>query len=469
MELVALAAEAYVYGYPLVRGLSVVEGAMYTGYGPLPPTPFNHFAHADRPVPPDTPFVSVGDDTVRSVAHLDLSGGPVLLHVPGQDGQDGQHSQGGPGGAYCVLQFVDAWTDNFAYVGRHRPTGPRAGDWLVVPPGWAGRVPDGVLGVIDAPTSVVTVVGRSDCDCGAERVRAFQEQLTVTYVEPGTHRTGLPAPDPDVPEPLRFFEQLRVWMADFPPSAPDRAYQDRFQPLGLLEEGASPYVRADAALVRALTEGAARGRARVEEADRAGAVRAGWVMLPHLFDYNLDHYGVGTVDSPEWRIADRDASYLTRAVAARSALWGVHGYEAVYARALCDAGGGRLNGACSYVLRFEGRPPAGAGWSLAVYDVAGRGGVAYGMAGYDGAAYGTAGCGVAGSRIGEGLAGRVPAYAEDGSLTVRVQRERPDDPGAAVNWLTAPAGDFRLVLRLCAPGAGILDGTYGLPAVERVR
>ncbi|MEU9461660.1 DUF1254 domain-containing protein [Streptomyces sp. NPDC048312] len=454
MELVALAAEAYVYGYPLVRDLSVVEGAMYTGYGPLPPTPFNHFAHADRPVPPDTPFVSVGDDTVRSVAHLDLSGGPVLLHVPGPDGPDG------PDSTYRVLQFVDAWTDNFAYVGRHRPTGTRAGDWLVVPPGWAGRVPDGVLGVIDAPTSVVTVVGRS----GAERVSAFQEQLTVTYVEPGTHRTGLPAPDPDVPEPLRFFEQLRVWMADFPPSAPDRAYQDRFQPLGLLEEGASPYVRADPVLVRALTEGAARGGARVEEAVRADAVRAGWVMQPHLFDYNLDHYGVGTIDSPEWRIADREASYLTRAVAARSALWGVHGYEAVYARALCDAGGGRLNGAHSYVLRFEGRPPAEAGWSLAAYDMAGYDGAAYDVAGYD-----VAGYDVAGSRIGESLAGRVPAYAEDGSLTVRVQREQPDDPVAAVNRLPAPDGDFRLVLRLCAPGAGILDGTYGLPAVERVR
>ncbi|MFD0337948.1 DUF1254 domain-containing protein [Streptomyces sp. NPDC127117] len=446
MELDALAAEAYVYGYPLVRDLSVVEGAMYTGYGPLPPTPFNHFAHADRPVPPDTPFVSVGDDTVRSVAHLDLSGGPVLLHVPGPDG------------TYRVLQFVDAWTDNFAYVGD-RATGTRAGDWLVVPPGWAGRVPGGVLGVIDAPTSVVTVIGRSGCDDGderggPERIRAFQEQLTITYVEPGAHRTGLPAPDPDVPEPLRFFEQLRVWMADFPPSAPDRAYQDRFQPLGLLEEGPSPYVRADAAradavLVRALTEGAARGRARVAEAGRADAVRAGWVMEPHLFDYNLDHHGVGTIDSPEWRIADREASYLTRAVAARSALWGVHGYRAVYAHALCDAGGERLNGAHSYVLRFEGRPPAEAGWSLAVYDMAGDGPV--------------------GRRIGETLVGGGPAYAEDGSLTVRIQRERPDDPVAAANRLPAPDGDFRAVLGLCAPGAGILDGTYELPVVERVR
>lgn len=75
---------------------------------------------------------------------------------------------------------------------------------------------------------------------------------------------------------------------------------------------------------------------------------------------------------------------------------------------------------------------------------------------------------VAGSRIGESSAGRVPAYAEDGSLTVRVQRERPDDPVAAANWLPTPDGDFLFVLRLRAPGAGILGGTYALPAVERV-
>ncbi|WP_326765419.1 DUF1254 domain-containing protein [Streptomyces sp. NBC_01591] len=445
MELAALAAEAYVYGYPLVRDLSVVEGFMQTGFGSLPPAPFNHFAHAGRSASPDMPFMSgdtiVDDGTVRSVAQLDLSGGPVLLHLPGADG------------AYGVLQFVDAWTNNFAYVGR-RATGTRAGDWLVVPPGWAGSVPDDVLGVIDAPTSVVSVIGRKACDGSddPERVRVLQEQLSVTYAEPGTHRTGLPAPDPDVPEPLRFFEQLRVWMADFPPSAPDQAHQDRFQPLGLLEEGPSPYTCADTALVRALTEGLARGRAWVEEASRAAAARGGWVMDPHLFDYNLDHYGVGTIDSPEWRIADREASYRTRAVAARSALWGVHGYEAVCAHTLSDDGGEQLNGAHSYVLRFEGRPSAGASWSLAVYEVPGHR--------------------LAGTPAGRRSVGpRTPGlvYGEDGSLTIRVQRERPDDPVAAANWLPAPDGDFRSVLRLCAPGPGILDGTYEIPAVERIR
>ncbi|MFJ7222558.1 DUF1254 domain-containing protein [Streptomyces sp. NPDC098090] len=442
MELAALAAEAYVYGCPLVRDLSVVEGFMHTGFGPLPPTPFNHFAHADRSSSADMPFMSA-DDTVRSVVHLDLSGGPVLLRLPRTDGADG---------AYCVFQFVDAWTNNFAYVGR-RAGHSRAGEWFIAPPGWAGSVPDGVLGVIDAPTSVVSVIGRDICDGfdGPEdpaRGRTLQEQLGVTYVEPGTHRTGLPAPDPDVPEALRFFERLRVWMADFPPSAPDQAYQDRFQPLGLLEEGPSPYTRAGPALVRALTEGAARGRAWVEEASRAAAARGGWVLDPHLHDYNLDHYGVGTVDSPEWRIADREASYRTRAVAARGSLWGVHGYEAVCARTFGDAGGERLNGARSYVLRFEGPPPA-AGWSLAVYDLAGR-------------------------RIGEALAGRGPVYGEQGGPSaVRIGRERPDDPDAAesadADRLPVPDGEFRLVLRLCAPGPGILDGTYAFPAVERTR
>ncbi|MCX4732294.1 DUF1254 domain-containing protein [Streptomyces sp. NBC_01363] len=458
MELAALAAEAYVYGYPLVRDLSVVEGFMHTGFGPLPPAPFNHFAHAGRSAPPGAPLVSVDDDTVRSLAHLDLSGGPVLLHVPGADGADGAGGAGGADGAYCVLQFVDAWTNNFAYVGR-RATGTRAGEWLVVPPGWAGDVPDGVLGVIDAPTSVVSVIGRdasgaTDDSEDPERGRALRARLGVRYVEPGTHRTGLPAPDPDVPESLRFFEQLRVWMADFPPSAPDQAYQDRFQPLGLLEEGPSPYTRADPALVRALTEGLARGRAWVEEAGRAAAGRGGWVMDPHLFDYNLDHYGVGTIDSPEWRIADREASYRTRAVAARCSLWGVHGYEAVYAHTFRDAGGERLNGAGSYVLRFDGRPPpVEASWSLAVYDATGQRPVE-----------------TPGTRrrpVGDRTPGLV--HGEDGSLTVHLRRERPEDPVAAANWLPVPDGDFRLVLRLWAPGPEILDGTYEIPAVERIR
>ena len=40
-------------------------------------------------------------------------------------------------GRYYVMQFVDAWTDNFAYVG-HRATGTAAGAYLLVAPELGG-------------------------------------------------------------------------------------------------------------------------------------------------------------------------------------------------------------------------------------------------------------------------------------------------------------------------------------------
>jgi hypothetical protein len=438
-DLVALAAEAYMYGYPLVSGLSTVERSMQEGVGPLAPTPFNHFAHAGQLAAPDTHFAPVSHDIVCSMAQLDLSGGPIRLHVPDT------------GGAYYVLQFVDTWTNNFAYVGR-RATGTEAGDWLIVPPGWPGREPSGVRGVIDAPTSVVSVIGRNVCDGPDDmtRVRALQEQYTLTYLEPGTHRTGLPAPDPDVPAELRFFEQLRVWLADFPPAAADCAYQDRFQPLGLLEEGPSPYVSAGSALVRALTEGMAQGRERVEAAARPSTVTGGgWEMDPHLHDYNLDHFGVGTIDSPEWKIADREASYLVRAVAARVALWGSHGYEAVCAHTSHDADGNPLSGAHSYVMRFEQPPPVEAFWSVTICDAPDHHPVANAAGRHS-------------------LRDRTPGLVRgaDGSLTVHISKETPTDPAAAANWLPAPDGEFRPVLRFCMPGRAIIDGSYELPAIE---
>ncbi|WP_329228367.1 DUF1254 domain-containing protein [Streptomyces sp. NBC_01460] len=441
--LTALAADAYVYGVPLVRRLSEVQACLQEGCGSLAPAPFNDFAHADGPATPGTHVPYAPADLVDALAQLDLSGGPVRLHVPDT------------AGAYYVLQFVDAWSNAFAYLGS-RATGTAEGDWLVVPPGWAGTVPDGVSGVIDAPTSVVSVVGRLACD-GPEdmpRVRALQQELTLTHLGDRAHRTGLPATESGVPGELRFFEELRVWMADFPPSAADRAYQDRFQPLGLLEEGISPYVSAAPRLVRALGRGLALGRLRVEEAARRpapGGPEGAWQMIPHLRDYNVDHLGVGTLRPPEWRIADREASYLVRAVAARRERGLPHGYEAVYAETSRDSRGRPLTGAHRYVLRLAPPPPVRAFWSLTAYDSPGGHLVANEAARY---------------AIGKRTPGL--AHGADGSLTLHLSAERPEDPQEAANWLPVPAGAFRPVLRLHLPGQAVLDGEYVVPAVERL-
>jgi len=435
----ALAADAYIYGCPMVSGLTMVDAFLERGMGSIPATGFNRFGHSVQLAGADAEFVSVNNDALSSVAQLDLSGGPLVLHVPDTEG------------AYYVLQFVDAWTDNFAYIGR-RATGTAEQTWLIVPPHWHGTPAPGV-GVIESPTVVASIVGRNACDGPSDlpRVRAIQQRLTLTPLEPGGVYAGLPQPDEAVPEELRFLERLRLWMAAFPPAAPDVEYQQRFAPLGLLDTGPSPYLAAAPEWTAALVQGLVAGRRRVEEATRPPEDHpAGeWSANLHIFDYNLDHLGPGTLDDPEWRIADRRAAYLTRAVAARTRLWGSHAYEAAYATTFDDAEGRQLTGAHAYTLRFDTSPPVDAFWSITMYAVPDYFLVANPIDRYS---------------VGDRTPGLV--YGADGSLTLVLQHERPSDPAEAANWLPTPEGEFRPIIRMYQPGAAVLEGSYRLPRIR---
>ncbi|WP_448003551.1 DUF1254 domain-containing protein [Agromyces bauzanensis] len=432
--------DAYVFGYPLVYNVSSLQAIAEHGMGALPAAGFNAFAHGPSLATPDEPFVSVNNDTIYSIAQLDLSGGPLVLHVPDT------------GGAYYVLQFVDAWTNNFAYVGR-RATGTAEGTFLITPPGWSGDAPDGVT-IIESPTDIATIVGRLavDGDDDVPRVRALQAQLTLAPVDRNRPLRGIPHEASGITEHLRFWELLRRWSQAFPPSEADRAYLGRFAEYGLTAPG-NPYGVVSRELDEHLEHAFAAGRNRVEELAREGADEAvhGWQAMPHAFDYNVDHLGPGTIDAPEWKMADRESSYAVRAASARNALWGNHGYEAYYAGVYTDADGEQLNGARAYELRLAELPPADAFWSITMYSMPEYHLVANPIRRYS---------------IGDRTPGLV--VADDGSLVIRMQHERPDDETAAANWLPTPEGDFRPMLRVYQPRAAMFDGSYVMPAITRI-
>ena len=431
-----LVTEAFFYGFPIVFNLEQVERFVSDGVGSLPPAPFNAFAHAASLAGPDDTFVSINNDTVYSVAQIDAGGGPVLLDVPDA------------GDRYYVLQFVDAWTNNFAYVG-HRATGTGAGRFVLVPPGWEGDLPDGAA-PIHLPTSIVSIVGRwaVEGDADLPAVAALQRGLRLTPSAPGP---GLPAADPGVPEDLDFVERLRVYMAAFPPAERDLPVHERLRPLGLLDD-TSPYVDPDPELADALRAGLAATRQKMEaalEQSPAGTVN-GWNPTYHVFDYNLDFFEVGTIDAPEWRIEDPRLRYVQRALAARAGLWGNHGYEAAYAMVYVDGDGEPLDGARRYVLRLVQTPPVDAFWSVTMYDATDFYLVANPIGRYS---------------VGDRTPGLV--YGDDGSLEIVVQHEAPDDPAARANWLPAPAGRFRPIMRMYEPRPEVFDG-YELPALTRI-
>ena len=166
-----------------------------------------------------------------------------------------------------------------------------------------------------------------------------------------------------------------------------------------------------------------------------------------MFDYNLDHLGPGTIDDPASTIANRDASYLPRALAARGGLWGNHGYEAAYPMTYTDADGDQLDGRSRYTLQFDQDPPVDAFWSITMYDLPDFYLVANPINRYS---------------IGD----RTPSLRRhtDGSLTIVIQHDQPDDPS---NWLPAPAAPFRPLMRLYQPQPAVLEGSYQIPPITK--
>ena len=111
----------------------------------------------------------VNRDTLYIAGWLDLSKGPLVLHVPDFSGR------------YYSVQFTDPSNNtNFAYVGK-RTTGTKAGDYLIAGPGWKGAAPNGMK-QISAPNNSVLVFGRvlveSDGDLSTAYILAKQLQLT---------------------------------------------------------------------------------------------------------------------------------------------------------------------------------------------------------------------------------------------------------------------------------------------------
>ncbi len=219
--------------------------------------------------------------------------------------------------------------------------------------------------------------------------------------------------------------------------------------LGLLA-AESPFTDPDPDLAEALRGGAEAGQAMIEQLAGGAGGGTGWSDATHYFDYNLDHFEVGTIDAPEWKIEDRSKAAVTRAVAARAGLWGNHGYEACYAGIFTDADGETLDGSRSYQVTFSPAPPVEAFWSLTMYDVPKYYLVDNPIDRYS---------------LGDRSPGLVTA--DDGSVTLYLQATSPG-PEHEANWLPTPAsGPFRPMLRAYQPGPSLVDGTYPMPPVIR--
>jgi len=108
------------------------------------------------------------------------------------------------GDRFWVYALYDARTDQFGELGK--PYGSKPGFYLLVGPKWQGDVPDGVTGVIRAPTSLANAIPRIFQDDTDEDRAAVQKVVDQVVFYPlaefdGTMKTQDWSQAPTIPGP----------------------------------------------------------------------------------------------------------------------------------------------------------------------------------------------------------------------------------------------------------------------------
>ena len=436
-EAFQLGVDAYVYGYPLLVMDSVrrVSTNVATPQDKL--APMGQFAnYRSFPDASKRDLAGSNVDTLYSLAWLDLSRGPYVLHLPDA------HNR------FYLMPILDGWTEVIGSPGT-RTTGDKAGNYAITGPQWTGTLPAGVK-QIKSGTNMVWFVGRTYSSGTAqdlEAVHAMQDQYTLvplaSFGKQFTPEKGVVDPNIDMTTPPRdqidnldgatFFKRLSLLMKSNPPTPEDAPMVATLTRLGIV--GDFDFSK--------LPTNEVEGLSRVPEAARKKILGHyanqkqvnGWIVTTG--NTGSGHYGT---------------DYLQRALIAYIGVGGNLPEDAFYPIARVDGDGKLLNGANRYVMHFTkaDMPPINPKgfWSLTMYDKE------YFL--------------VPNSINRYSLSSRDKFKTnQDGSMDLYIQKETPGADKQS-NWLPSPDGEFILMLRLYWPKDEAVNGAWAPPPAHRI-
>jgi hypothetical protein len=149
-ETKAIAEEGFIYGLPIVMNYAVMNEYSVDTKSSQYKAPFNVIYNMTHvATPEDTAVITPNSDTPYSLIFLDLRSEPIVISVPAV-----------PKERYYSLQFIDANTYSFGYVGS-RATGPDPGSYLVVNPDWKGEKHAGINQVFSSTTPFAFIIFRT--------------------------------------------------------------------------------------------------------------------------------------------------------------------------------------------------------------------------------------------------------------------------------------------------------------------
>ena len=381
----------------------------------------------------DRDVVTPNNVTIDADGWLDLREEPVVVHVPALTER-----------RWYIVQFGDMFDEVATNIGGIN--GPRAGAYAVCGPRFDGKMP-GEITVIHLRTTQcvcavrVFVDGEADLPDAVEVLDGFRLLPLSAYLR---ERLAYHPPEgalppalaDNAPPPLRLFDHIGQAMRWYLPTSADTGdpLVMSLHRIGLSVAHGFDY--------GSLYEDATRGLARA-------AVTAERIINARLAD--LDE----TINGWRYNTASGRTGYdvALRAALAKGALGAQLANEVLCPACDVDADGEPLHGRHNYELHFPPGelPPVSRFWNMSLF------GEDLMFVENDAGRY----------SIGNTTDG--VASNPDGSLTLSIQQNRPDEQLAQANWLPASDGPFTLTMRLYGPATSVLDGTFRLPAVAKRR
>lgn len=428
-----LAKRAYVWGMPLVEAARIRERFTSTAQdGDVPGQPLNQFKHRRKLSGPEMKAgVGPNNDTVYSLAWVDLADGPLVITAPDF------------GERYYTFSINLADSSGEQSLGQ-RTHGGQLPPMFLHGPGHDGAVPAGMVSV-PSPTRYVNVAGRILVRGPEEyaQVGALQDRLQIHSWKDWQAGRRDPAPagrqiemetgPVGASEADAFYYRLGSVLRDWHVRPEERPIIASLAGIGLSpEHGFRPETLSPAQRA-ALAQGHAEGKALVAQASlQLGVQQNGWTT-----NYRGPRFGT---------------DYLLRAAVAKDQIYVAIPEEAIYPIGRIDATGQPLTGKEAYRIRFapDALPPVDAFWSITAYDDQGA---------------------MIPNPIDRYSVGdRTPGLVRDadGSVTIWLSAT-PPSPASGGNWLpVAPGAPFYLMMRLYQPKAELLEQRWSPPAIERM-
>lgn len=427
----AIAQVAYLYAVPAFLNFrqltEYVQGRRYLAPDECP---LGGWVLMRELADPTTTTVSPNVDTLYGAAYVLLDEqGPVVLTTPPIADR------------YWSVAVLDARFGSIAVVGSSTLDGA-AGTILLAPPGWNDAIPDGIDGVVTASTSSLCLIQRIFVRGPDEydELHELQDAITLTPLARWQDgKTGFAPVDltpyertgvRQITDPLEYFEVTNAYLAANADPADD-AIVDVFTAAGV---GPGAELPDDPDARRAIVAGARDAQAAIDARLSGAPTRGGW---------RLPVPGSG-YDNPD--LAEGAGIQLTQ-------MGQLPLNEALYFFGYADGDERLLDGREVYELVFPagslpGHAPLGF-WSITLYDERSL---------------------LVANEIDRYLIRPDTAgltFADDGALTISLQRHRPDDRPEG-NWLPTPDGPFTLALRVYLADQPVLDGTWAPPPITRL-